>query len=127
MNSFFTKIPVFSAFIGSHAVKLVALLTVPFCGTVLYYNNDQSVLLDSVQNNMEEDIIMENDILDKDQDHKIDQDFLDLIVKNYRHMKRVEIVIYIMMDGLKHHFISEATYTWAEYITPERHRYSLTR
>ena len=47
---------------------------------------------------MEEDIIMKND-LDKDQDHKIDQDFLDLIVKNYRHMKRVEIVIYITRDG----------------------------
>ena len=47
---------------------------------------------------MEEDIIMENDILDKDQDHKIDQDFLDLIVKNYRHMKRVEIDIYITRD-----------------------------
>ena len=48
---------------------------------------------------MEEDIIMENDILDKDQDHKIDQDFLDLIVKNYRHMRRVEIDIYITRDG----------------------------
>ena len=46
---------------------------------------------------MEEDIIMENDILDKDQDHKIDQDFLDLIVKNYRHMKRVDI--YITREG----------------------------
>ena len=40
---------------------------------------------------------MEND-LDKDQDHKIDQDFLDLIVKNYRHIKRVEI--YITHDEL---------------------------
>ena len=40
---------------------------------------------------------MEND-LDKDQDHKVDQDFLDLIVKNYRHMKRVEI--YITRDEL---------------------------
>ena len=76
---------------------MVALLTVPFCGTFLYYNNDQSELLDSVPNNIEEDIIMEND-LDKDQDHKIDQDFLDLIVKNYRHMKRVEI--YITRDEL---------------------------
>ena len=85
------------AFIGSHAAKVIAALTVPFCGTVLYFNNDQSEFLDSVpdSNNFEEDVIMEND-LDKVQDHKIDEDFLDLIVKNYRHMKRVESDIFIL-------------------------------
>ena len=76
---------------------MIAALTVPFCGTFLYFNNDQSEFLDSVpdSNNFEEDVIMESD-LDKVQDHKIDEDFLDLIVKNYRHMKRVESDIFIL-------------------------------